>query len=117
MTLFTSTKELTKEEWNEMAALKNAIDSYPATVSPQSMERFSSLFVRSLYGKGDDLNNSKVYTTMSEQHNSAFNSPIEDLEESDPNIANRANRHHPGTPFEEYCSLHPDASECRCYDD
>lgn len=51
------------------------------------------------------------------EHNSAFDEPIEKVEESDPAIADRSKRHHPGTPFEEYCSTHPDASECRVYDD
>jgi len=52
-----------------------------------------------------------------EQPNSAFNEPIEALEENDPAIASRLKRHHPGTAFEEYCSTHPDAAECKVYDE
>jgi hypothetical protein len=44
---------LTDEEWNELVALKNAINDNPATVSPEKMELFTELFVRSLDGKGD----------------------------------------------------------------
>lgn len=117
MTLITPhTDYLTPDEWDEMLALKNAIDYDPSTVIPEMMERFTSLFVRSLYGKGDDLNISKNNTLMTE-HNTDFNTPIEELDSNDPAIADRSKRHHPGTPFEEYCSLHPDASECRVYDD
>ena len=46
-------KELTTEEWDELIALKDAISYNPHTVDPQSMERFTELFVRSLDGKGD----------------------------------------------------------------
>jgi hypothetical protein len=51
------------------------------------------------------------------EKNSAFDKPIEAPEECEPGIADRAKRHHPGTPFEEYCSLNPDADECRVYED
>jgi hypothetical protein len=47
--------ELSKEEWKELMALKDAISYDPHTVSPQSMEKFTELFVRSLEGKGDRL--------------------------------------------------------------
>lgn len=107
---------LTDEEWNEMVALKDAIHFNPSSVHPESMERFTELFVRSLYGKGDDLNMNKNSVTMTQPPNSDFNAPIVSLDESDPQIADRALRHHPGTALEEYCSLHPDASECRVYD-
>ena len=53
---------------------------------------------------------------VQEEQNSAFNHPIEALEKGDPNIANRKNRHHPQTYFEQYCSTHPDADECKVYD-
>lgn len=46
-------KELTTEEWKELVALKDAISYDPHTVAPQSMERFTELFVRSLDGKGN----------------------------------------------------------------
>jgi hypothetical protein len=49
----TGTKELSTEEWNELVALKNAINDNPATVCPQKMELFTELLVRSLEGKGD----------------------------------------------------------------
>jgi hypothetical protein len=40
--------ELTKEEWDEMNALKRAINDCPASVIPEKQERFTELFVRSL---------------------------------------------------------------------
>lgn len=119
MTLSTSSLPnidyLTDEEWNEMVALKETIRLNPFSVTPESMEKFTSLLVRSLYGKGDTLNTPKDHSSM--EHNSDFNSPIEEIDANEPGIADRSKRHHPGTPFEEYCSLNPDASECRVYDD
>ena len=56
----TGTSELTKEEWVELFALKEAINYNPHTVSPEKMEKFSELMVRSLEGKGD-LRNGTVY--------------------------------------------------------
>lgn len=49
----TGTKNLTKEEWEELVALKNAITYSPQTVSAEKMEKFTELMVRSLEGKGD----------------------------------------------------------------
>jgi hypothetical protein len=49
----TGTSELTKEEWAELVALKEAINYSPHTVSASKMEKFSELMVRSLEGKGD----------------------------------------------------------------
>jgi hypothetical protein len=49
----TGTASLTKEEWDELVALKEAINTNPATVHPEKMEKFSELLVRSLEGKGD----------------------------------------------------------------
>jgi hypothetical protein len=49
----TNQNNLSKEEWDELLALKDAINYDPHTVSPQSMEKFTELFVRSLDGKGD----------------------------------------------------------------
>jgi len=49
----TSTEELTTEEWNELIALKEAINANPATVHPDKMEKFTELLVRSLEGKCD----------------------------------------------------------------
>ena len=51
----TGTEELTAEEWNELNALREAINYDPHTVSPQKMELFTELFVRSLQGKGDPV--------------------------------------------------------------
>ncbi|WJZ47937.1 hypothetical protein [Synechococcus phage DSL-LC03] len=44
---------LSDAEWNEMVALKNAINQNPASVHPEKMELFTELFVRSLEGKSD----------------------------------------------------------------
>jgi hypothetical protein len=49
----TGSAHLTTEEWDELVALKNAINEYPGTVCPQKMEKFTELLVRSLEGKGD----------------------------------------------------------------
>ena len=49
----TGTSELTKEEWNELVALKEAINYNPSTVTYEKMEKFTELMVRSLEGKGD----------------------------------------------------------------
>jgi hypothetical protein len=50
----TGTKELSTEEWNELVALKNAINDNPAAVAAEKMELFTELLVRSLEGKGDN---------------------------------------------------------------
>ena len=44
---------LSKEEWQEFQALRKAITDNPASVAPWKQEQFSSLFARSLMGKGD----------------------------------------------------------------
>jgi len=49
---FTQT-DLTNDEWNELVALKDAINDNPATVHPEKMELFTALLVKSLEGKGD----------------------------------------------------------------
>jgi hypothetical protein len=49
----TKTRELSKEEWNELVALKKAINDNPASVHPEKMELFTELLVRSLEGKCD----------------------------------------------------------------
>ena len=51
----TGTKDLTAEEWNELNALRQAINYDPHTVSPEKMEKFTELMVRSLEGKGDPV--------------------------------------------------------------
>jgi len=54
MTLPKSSAEvLTQEEWNELVALKDAITYAPQTVSPDRMEKFAELMVRTLEGKYD----------------------------------------------------------------
>lgn len=51
----TGSADLTIEEWNELVALKDAINYDPASVHYDKMERFTELMVRSLEGKGDDV--------------------------------------------------------------
>ena len=51
----TGTEYLTTEEWNELNALRMAINYYPHTVAPEKMEKFTELMVRSLEGKGDPV--------------------------------------------------------------
>jgi len=51
----TGSKYLTEEEWNELNALREAINYDPHTVAPEKMEKFTELFVRSLDGKGDPI--------------------------------------------------------------
>ena len=45
--------DLNQEEWNELVALKDAINYNPASVHHNRMERFTELFVKTLEGKGD----------------------------------------------------------------
>ena len=51
----TGTEYLTTEEWDELNALRMAINYSPHTVSPEKMEKFTELMVRSLEGKGDPV--------------------------------------------------------------
>jgi hypothetical protein len=51
----TNIEKLTKEEWNELNALRLAINYNPHSVSTQKMELFTELFVRSIQGKGDSM--------------------------------------------------------------
>jgi hypothetical protein len=51
----TNAEYLTHEEWNELNALRKAINYNPSQVCPKKMEEFTALFVRSLYGKGDSV--------------------------------------------------------------
>jgi hypothetical protein len=48
----TQTGILTDEEWEELVSLKNAINTNPASVHFNKMERFSDLMVRSLQERG-----------------------------------------------------------------
>lgn len=45
-------RELTQTEWNEMVALKNAIDYDISQVHPEKMEEFTEYLVRSLKERG-----------------------------------------------------------------
>ena len=49
----TAQTDLTNEEWNELVALKDAINQNPAAIHPEKMELFTALLVKSLEGKGD----------------------------------------------------------------
>jgi len=51
--LKTKSMELNQEEWDELVALKDAINYNPASVHYDRMERFTELFVKTLEGKGD----------------------------------------------------------------
>ena len=42
-----SNSRLTEDEWNELVALKKAINLNPASVHPEKMELFTELLVRS----------------------------------------------------------------------
>lgn len=44
---------MTQDEWNEMKALKDAINYHPASVHPDKMERFTELLVKTLEGADD----------------------------------------------------------------
>lgn len=52
MSKLSSDKELNNDEWNELCALKNAINHYPASVHYDKMERFAELMVKSLRERG-----------------------------------------------------------------
>jgi hypothetical protein len=54
MTQFSSKDpNLSLEEWDELVALKDAINLNPASVHYDRMERFADLMVRTLQGKSD----------------------------------------------------------------
>jgi len=44
--------KLTQDEFNEMVALKNAINYSPSTISSNKMEEFTEMLVRSLKERG-----------------------------------------------------------------
>ena len=46
--MVTRTKIMTEQEWNELNALRSAINQNPAAVHPDKMELFTTLFVKSL---------------------------------------------------------------------
>lgn len=45
--------DLSTDEWNELIAIKDAINYNPSQVHYNEMERFADLMVRTLQGKGD----------------------------------------------------------------
>lgn len=54
MTLSSGKKDkLTDAEWNEMNALRKAINQSPQTVIPEKMEEFTEYLVRSLREMGN----------------------------------------------------------------
>jgi hypothetical protein len=57
-----SVKPLTDEEWNELVALKEAINENPASVHPEKMELFTELLVRSWDAKYDPPDTTKWRT-------------------------------------------------------
>lgn len=44
---------ITTEEWKELDNLRQAISDLPTSVTPEKMEKFTELFVKSLYGADD----------------------------------------------------------------
>lgn len=48
----TSKQKLNQTEWNELIALKNAINYNPATVHPDKQEEFTAYLVQSLRERG-----------------------------------------------------------------
>lgn len=52
MTYSKRTETLTPEEYDEMIALKNAINDMPQSVAPEKMEEFAEYLVRSLKERG-----------------------------------------------------------------
>ena len=52
MTLPSKGQTLSEDEFNEMIALKNAINQMPQSVAPEKMETFTEYLVRSLREKG-----------------------------------------------------------------
>jgi hypothetical protein len=55
-------QNLTKEEWDELVALKNAINDNPAAVHPDKMELFTELLVKSWDAKCDPPETTKWRT-------------------------------------------------------
>jgi len=52
MSLSGKQEKLTDDEYNEMTAIKNAINDLPHAVHPNKMEQFTEYFVRSLKERG-----------------------------------------------------------------
>jgi hypothetical protein len=51
---------ITEEEFQELDALRRAINDNPASVHPEKMERFTELFVKSIEGASDCVPLQKV---------------------------------------------------------
>lgn len=139
MTLFTQRmKDITKEEWNELNALNGAIQDSPFTVTPEKMELFSELFVRTLEGKGDQkINNTNTNPENNNLMPDIYSHIQRDKEIlDDASISPQMRRHtaeeltaleeyqkrhpddsHDPTALELYCDSHPDALECRIYEE
>ena len=45
--------ELSDDQWDELVALKCAINYDPSQVHPEKMELFTAMLVKTLEGKGD----------------------------------------------------------------
>jgi len=54
----TGPETLSQEEWNELVALKDAINQNPAAVHPDKMELFTKLLVKSWDAKCEPTNTS-----------------------------------------------------------
>jgi len=52
----TSIAPMSPEDWEELQAIRRAINDNPASVHPAKMERFTELFVQTLVGKFSDRN-------------------------------------------------------------
>lgn len=48
----TNQNKLTQDEWNELVALKNAINYSPASVHPNKQEEFTAYLVQTLKDRG-----------------------------------------------------------------
>lgn len=138
MTFFTTrTETLSKEEYDELVALKNAINLNPASVVPSHMERFTELLVRS-WESDDEIVASKNKYSVKTIQMTNIDSHIQKDKEllEDPTLSPQMRRHtaeeltalqaykehhpnedHDPTPLELYCDTHPAAPECRVYDD
>lgn len=52
----TENDQMSPEDWEELQAIRRAINDHPASVHPAKMERFTELFVQTLVGKFSDRN-------------------------------------------------------------
>lgn len=128
--------ELTHTELEEMKRLKERINENPASVSPESQERFTELYVRSLHNlhsKGSiysDLISKQKHMDNIDQHiekdRNILNDPTvspqsrrhteEELESLERYKENHPDSSYDPTPLELYCDSNPSSPECRLYD-